>query len=121
VGAEFKGFSTDLFWNHTGGYKNWASTSIVPIIVKNGIPISGGDDVDADNTFDVHAQYLFGDASRFKDWIVSLDVHNLTDEDPPFFNGNTTGIAGNANGWGYNGFVSNPVGRLVTLGLRVRL
>jgi hypothetical protein len=37
-------------------------------------------------------------------WIVSLDVRNLTDEEPPFYNGNTGGISGNATGWGYNGF-----------------
>ena len=121
LGMEWKGFSTDLFWNHTGGYKNWASTSINPIIVQNGIPMGGGDDVDADDTFDLHAGYRFGDESRFKDWIVSLDVRNLTDDEPPFFNGNTGGINGNATGWGYNAFVTNPVGRLVTLGVRVRL
>ena len=115
------GLSTDLFWNHTGAYKNWSSTSIIPIVTQNGIPISGGDDVDAGNTFDLHAQYLFGSESRFKGWIVSLDVRNLTDEDPPFFNGNTSGIFGNSAGWGYNAFVSNPVGRQITLGLRTRL
>jgi iron complex outermembrane recepter protein len=121
LGMELNGFSTDLFWNHTGGYKNWSSTSVNPIIVQAGIPMGGGDDVDADNTFDLHAQYAFGGESRFKGWIVSLDVRNLTDEEPPFYNGNTGGIIGNATGWGYNGFVSNPVGRLVTLGIRARL
>jgi iron complex outermembrane receptor protein len=69
----------------------------------------------------VHAQYLFGDESRFKGWIVSLDVRNVMDEEPSFYNGNTSGIFGNAAGWGYNGFVSNPVGRMVTLGLRTRM
>ncbi|WP_116810318.1 TonB-dependent receptor [Steroidobacter cummioxidans] len=77
--------------------------------------------MDADNTFDVNAQYMFGNDSRLKGWIVSLNVRNLTDEEPPFYNGNTSGIFGNAAGWGYNGFVSNPVGRLVTLGLRTRM
>ncbi|WP_129647661.1 TonB-dependent receptor domain-containing protein [Peristeroidobacter agariperforans] len=121
VGMELNGFSADVFWNHTGGYKNWSSSSVNPIIVQSGVPVGGGDDVDAANTFDLHAQYMFGDASRFKGWIVSLDVRNVTDEEPSFYNGNTSGIFGNAAGWGYNGFVSNPVGRLVTLGLRTRM
>jgi iron complex outermembrane receptor protein len=118
LGMELNGFSADLFWNHTGAYKNWSSTSINPVTVQAGIPTGGGDDVDADDTFDLHGQYVFGSESRLKGWLVSLDVRNLTDEEPPFFNGNTGGIAGNATGWGYNGFVSNPVGRLVTVGLR---
>jgi iron complex outermembrane receptor protein len=121
IGMELNGFSADVFWNHTGGYKNWSSSSVNPIIVQSGVPVGGGDDVDAANTFDLHTQYLFGDESRFKGWIVSLDVRNVTDEEPSFYNGNTSGIFGNAAGWGYNGFVSNPVGRLVTLGLRTRM
>jgi iron complex outermembrane receptor protein len=120
-GMELNDISLDLFWNHTGGYKNWSSSSVNPIVVVAGIPIGGGDAVEADNTFDLHAQYAFGGESRFKGWILSLDVRNLTDEEPPFFNGNTGGIFGNATGWGYNGFVSNPVGRLVTLGVRARM
>nr|WP_298723010.1 TonB-dependent receptor [uncultured Steroidobacter sp.] len=119
--AMMNGLSVDLFWNHTGGYKNWSSSAINPIVVEAGVPIGGGDDVDADNTFDLNAQYMFGNDSRFKGWILSLNVRNLTDEEPPFYNGNTGGIFGNATGWGYNGFVSNPVGRLVTLGLRTRM
>ena len=121
VGMALEGYSLDLFWNHTGAYKNWSSTSVIPVVTLGGNPVSGGDTVDADNTFDLHAQYMFGGEGRLKGWIVSLDVRNLTDEDPPFFNGNSSGIFGNAAGWGYNGFVSNPVGRQITLGLRTRL
>jgi iron complex outermembrane receptor protein len=92
AGMEWNGLSADLFWNHTGGYKNWSSTSVNPIIVQAGIPMGGGDDVSADDTFDLHVQYIVGGESRFKDWIVSLDALNLTDEQPPFYNGNTGGI-----------------------------
>ncbi|HEY0687311.1 MAG TPA: TonB-dependent receptor [Steroidobacter sp.] len=121
LGVAWNDFSADLFWNHTGSYKNWSSTSVNPIIVQSGIPTGGGDDVDADNTFDLNLQYTFGNGSRFNGWIVSLNVRNLTDEEPPFYNGNTSGIFGNAAGWGYNGFVSNPLGRLVTLAMRARM
>ena len=47
---------------------------------------------------------------------VYLDIQNVFDEKPPFFNGNTSGILGGA--WGFNGFTSNPIGRLVSVGLR---
>ena len=38
VGMELNGFSSDLFWNHTGGYKNWSSTSVNPIVVQGRYP-----------------------------------------------------------------------------------
>jgi hypothetical protein len=47
---------------------------------------------------------------------LSLDVRNLTDEDPAFFNGNQGGFMGGA--WGYDNYTANPVGRLITLGIR---
>ena len=47
---------------------------------------------------------------------VTTGVRNLTDEDPPFFNGNQGGFMGGA--WGYDNYTANPVGRLVTLGIR---
>jgi outer membrane receptor protein involved in Fe transport len=66
----------------------------------------------------LNVQYQFSGDKFFKGWIVYANIRNLLDKDPPFYNGNTAGILGGA--WGYNGFVSNPVGRLVTLGLRTR-
>jgi len=51
-------------------------------------------------------------------WQLFVDMQNMFDKDPPFYNGNTNGILGGA--WGYNGFVSNPIGRLTTLGLRMK-
>ena len=42
-----------------------------------------------------------------------------TSHDWPVYNGNTNGILGGA--WGYNGFVSNPIGRMVSVGLRIRM
>ena len=55
-------------------------------------------------------------AGTFEDMSLSLDVRNLTDEDPSFFNGNQGGFMGGA--WGYDNYTANPVGRLVTLGVR---
>jgi iron complex outermembrane receptor protein len=105
-----------LFWNHAGDYKNWSGNSIEPIVRdENGNPESGGDTVDAANTFDLHlSQKLTGGA--FEGTMLSLDFRNITDEDPSFFNGNMGGFMGGA--WGYNNYVSNPVGRLITFGVR---
>ncbi len=119
LGWELGGFSADLFWNHTGSYKNWISTSVIPITTNSvGNPTGGGDTVKADNTFDLHLQYTVRSEGMFNGWQAYVDVKNLFDKDPPFYNGNTAGIIGGA--WGYNGFVSNPLGRLIAVGLRTK-
>lgn len=119
LGWSSGGFGADFFWNHTGSYRNWISSSVTPIKTDSvGNPIGGGDRVKAGNTFDLHAQYELGGESFARGWQVYVDVQNIFDTDPPFYNGNTAGILGGA--WGYNGFVSNPVGRLTSLGLRIK-
>ena len=121
LGWEMGGFSTDLFWNYTGPYHNWSNSSIAPITRDaNGNPNGGGDRVGPNNVFDLHVQYDFGDSSSFlRNFQVYADVQNLFDSDPPFYNGNTGGITGA--GFGYNSFVSNPLGRLVAIGVRLSL
>jgi len=44
------------------------------------------------------------------------DGARRADEDPPFFNGTQGGFMGGA--WGYDNYTANPVGRLITLGVR---
>jgi|CZQE01.1.fsa_nt_gi iron complex outermembrane receptor protein len=119
LGWELGGISADLFWNHTGSYRNWISTSVIPITTNSiGNPTGGGDKVKADNTFDLHLQYTVKSEGMFNGWQAYVDVKNLFDKDPPFYNGNTAGIIGGA--WGYNGFVSNPLGRQIAVGLRTK-
>ena len=48
---------------------------------------------------------------------LALDVRNVTDEDPSFFNGNQGGFMGGA--WGYDNYTANPIGRQITLALRM--
>lgn len=118
LGWQLGGFGADLFWNHTGGYRNWSNDSVAPIETDAvGNPIGGGDKVKANDTFDLNMRYNF-EGGVVDGWQVYLDVQNLFDKDPPFYNGNTSGILGGA--WGYNGFVSNPLGRIVSLGLRAK-
>ena len=105
-----EGVSASLFWSHTGGYKNWSGTPANPIQRNSyGLPIGGGDNVAANDTFDLHAQYEFQGKTR---WLsgtqVYVDVQNLLDKAPPFYN--------SANG--YDGFGANPIGRVVSIGAR---
>jgi iron complex outermembrane recepter protein len=89
----------------------------VAAIIKdaNGNPIGGGDHVGSQTTVDAHIAYTLTHG-RFQGDQIYVDIQNLLDQDPPFFNGNTAGILGGANG--FNGFVSNPIGRIVAVGLR---
>jgi iron complex outermembrane recepter protein len=117
VGMDFGKVSTDLFWNHIGSYKNWGPSTFEPILRDaNGNPTGGGDTVDATNTFDLHVAFKLSFGETFDDVNLSLDVRNLTDEEPSFFNGNQGGFMGGA--WGYDNYTANPIGRLITLGVR---
>ncbi|MEO7691067.1 MAG: TonB-dependent receptor plug domain-containing protein [Sphingomonas sp.] len=119
LGWELGGFSADLFWNHVGGYRNWINTSVAPLTFDSkGNPNGGGDHVKADNTYDLHVQYTMKNEGMFNGWQVYVDVKNLFNTNPPFYNGNTAGIIGGA--FGYNGFVSNPLGRVTSVGLRAK-
>ncbi|MDB5466258.1 MAG: TonB-dependent receptor, partial [Phenylobacterium sp.] len=100
----------------TGKYHNWINTSILPVLSDaRGNPIGGGDLVKADLTFDLHAAYEFeGDLLNGSQ--IYIDVKNVFDKTPPFYNGNTTGVGVGA--WGFNGFTSNVLGRLMSVGFR---
>jgi iron complex outermembrane receptor protein len=118
VGWDMGPFSADIFMNYTGSYRNWSNTSVTPITVDSvGNPTGGGDKVKSQTIFDLHASYSFEEGvGPLSGAQVYVDVQNLFDKDPPFYNGNTSGILGGA--WGFNGFTSNPIGRLVSFGLR---
>jgi iron complex outermembrane receptor protein len=109
--------SADLFWNYIGDYNNWSNNTITPIVRDaNGNPQSGGDVVEATNTFDLNLSYQLSAGGIFEDLGLSLNIRNLTDEDPPFMNHNQGGFMGGA--WGYDNYTANPVGRLITLAVR---
>ncbi|MDF3021872.1 MAG: TonB-dependent receptor [Steroidobacteraceae bacterium] len=118
VGFDFGDLSTDLYWNHIGDYNNWSNNTVTPIVRDaNGNPSSGGDVVDATNTFDLHLGYKLPGTGVFENLGLSLDVRNLTDEEPSFMNHNQGGFQGGA--WGYDNYTANPVGRQVTLAVRM--
>ena len=103
------GLSADLFWNHTGSYYNWSGTTVTPI-TKNaaGVPTGGGDKVAAGNFIDVHAAYEIPGEGMLKGTQVFVDVSNIFDKAPPFYNSNN----------GFDTFSGNPLGRLTTVGFR---
>jgi iron complex outermembrane receptor protein len=116
-GMDIANFSADLYWNWIGSYRNWGGSTIEPLTRDaNGNPNGGGDTVDATNTFDLNFAYKLELGGVMEDMSLSLNIRNVTDEDPPFFNGNQGGFMGGA--WGYDNYTANPVGRLITLGIR---
>ncbi len=108
--------SLDLFLNYIGSYRNYSNTSVTPVLTTpSGNPPVVGDKVDSNKTLDLHIAYDFtGDFLNGSQ--IYVDVNNLTDQKPPFYNGNTSGIG--VGGWGYNAFVSNPIGRVTSIGFR---
>lgn len=117
IGFDLGNFSADLFWNHIGDYNNWNGSSVRPLTRDaNGNPSGGGDTVDATNTFDLHVSQKLSFGETFDDVMLTLDIRNIADEEPPFFNGNQGGFMGGA--WGYDNFTANPIGRLISVGVR---
>lgn len=105
------GLSATVFWNHSGSYHNWSGTTVTPITRDaGGNPVGGGDKVRAQDTFDLHAAYDFPGEGWEKGAQVYVDVQNVFDRDPPFYN--------NVNG--FDTFSGNPIGRIVSVGARKR-
>ncbi|UVO53124.1 TonB-dependent receptor domain-containing protein [Sphingomonas sp. SUN039] len=114
VGWDYKGFDANVFVNHTGGYINWGNPANARINT-NGLPTGGGDVVKAFVTVDAHLGYTFSDTGPFKSLQIYADANNLFDAAPPFYNTFTLNGA-----VGYDGTNANPIGRVITLGIRTK-
>jgi iron complex outermembrane receptor protein len=116
-GWTFGDVSLDTFVNYTSGYHNWSNNTLIPVITDAlGSPRGGGDRVDANTTIDMHGEYNFGEIGLFGNASVYVDVKNILNSDPPFYSGNTNGQG--VGGIGFDGFVSNPIGRIGSVGFR---
>jgi len=116
IGWDFGPITADAFINYTGGYRNWSNTSVTPITLDaHGNPSGGGDKVKSQTTVDLHVAYNFTDGFLKGDQVY-FDGSNIFDQNPPFYNGNTSGILGGS--YGFNGFASNPIGRVLSVGFR---
>jgi iron complex outermembrane receptor protein len=92
------------YLNYTGEYQFYANNALHP--VRAYTPV------------DVHlgvTPYRGQEKSGWKSLQITLDIDNLFNEDPPYVN---EGVPGDNAGNGYDKRAANPIGRLVTLGLR---
>lgn len=98
-----------MFVNFIGAYRNWSSSTVAPLISQNGNPVSGGDHVAASALVDFNISYTLKggvlDGSQ-----VFLDMTNIFDRDPSFYN--------SANG--YDPYSGNVIGRVTTIGVRAK-
>ena len=108
---EFKSVTASVFVNHVSGYRNWSGSTVSPVLVASGAPTgAGGDPVRSNTTVDAHVSYNFSKTGLLGNSEVYVDVENLLDRDPPFYNGSS----------GYDSFGASPLGRVISLGLRAK-
>ena len=108
--------SIDVFMNWTSAYRNIGATAANPPTADaNGALVVGGDHVNANVTFDMHASYNFQTGWLTGDQVF-FDMKNVFDTAPPFYNYAVPSNVNSSNG--INTFVSNPIGRLVSVGVR---
>jgi len=111
TGWDMGDYSLDVFVNNVGGYKNWGGGTINALVLDaNGNVSGGGDYVHSWTTVDLHASWDFSHEGPLGESQVYIDVNNLFNEAPPFFN----------NGNGYDPFGANPLGRVMSVGIRAR-
>jgi iron complex outermembrane receptor protein len=116
VGWSQDAWQFDAFMNWTSAYRNIGATAAhTPTADANGALVVGGDHVEANITFDVHGAYNFPDGMLAGDQIY-LDVKNVFNRQPPFYNYAVPSNTYSTNG--INTFVSNPIGRLISAGIR---
>lgn len=101
--------------NHTGAYTNWSNTAVNPVLTENGVPVSGGDPVKSFTTVDASLTY---DLSGVLPGKVEVFVYadNVFNAMPPFVNR----AASQAPAYGFDGILAFPMGRMVTVGTRVK-
>ena len=114
IGYDKGPFNAVLGVNYEGGYTWWGSGVMNPI-TRNaaGVPTGGGDPVKAFTTIDLHLAYTLKDFGMLKKANLFVDATNLFDKNPPFVN-----VATNNGAVGYDSISANPLGRVVTIGLR---
>ncbi|MDO6414335.1 TonB-dependent receptor [Sphingomonas sp. BIUV-7] len=109
LGWDIGNVSANVFVNYVGGYRNWSSATVLPLVSAGGIPTSGGDKVAGNATIDLNLAYNFK-SGVLDGTQIFLDVTNVFDRDPRFYN--------SANG--YDPYSGNVIGRVTTVGFRAK-
>jgi iron complex outermembrane receptor protein len=113
-GWNYENIGAMVFANYVSGYRNWSGNTVTPVTLVGGLPAGGGDKVKSNTTFDLNLNYTlmpddpFG--GTFSGSQLFVDIQNVFDKAPVFYNGFT----------GYDGYTGNPIGRLVTFGFRTK-
>jgi iron complex outermembrane receptor protein len=118
-------FSAGLFARYIGGYRNWSSTAINPVITASAdgqsVPVGGGDPVKANVTLDAHVSYNLARLGRgFGDSQVYLDISNLLGTDPPFYNTGAPSNSVNSTMTGFDPYGASNLGRVFSVGVRLK-
>jgi iron complex outermembrane receptor protein len=110
LGWEAGGFKIRGFANYVGEYHNWGSNTVKAVTSNaNGNPNGGGDTVEANTLFDLNMSYSF-DSGRIKGTQVYLNVDNIADKKPSFYNSAS----------GVDSYGGNILGRVISVGFRSR-
>jgi iron complex outermembrane recepter protein len=118
-------FSAALVTRYVGAYRNWSSGTINPVIVSGaGVPVAGGDPVKANLTFDTHFGYDLGEVDgQLSRSQLYVDVSNILGSDPPFYNTSPVGNTNNASNsatTGFDAYGASNLGRVISIGFRMR-
>jgi iron complex outermembrane receptor protein len=113
LGLHVSKFHAIAYINYTGSYWNWSSPINPIILSSSNIPVGGGDHISSNTTVDTHFSYDFGLGRAGLQ--VFLDATNVFNRYPPFLN--RYGFLG----YGYDPLLASPIGRVVTLGVRMNL
>ena len=111
VGWNYENYGAQLFMNYTGGYQNWNSPDVALVLDPTTLnPVSGGDRVSSNTTFDLNLTYDFRDGYVGDDQL-SLTFRNMFDTRPPYDSSTA----------GYNAVIASPLGRFITIGFTTKL
>ncbi len=119
LGWQYDDINANIFVSHTGGYwdRGLGGTDLSqnPVIRTNGVVTGGGLWVKSFTSVDLNLSYKLKGVGFLNEAQLFVDATNLFDKAPSF--ANTYSING---GSGYDNLNANPIGRVITVGIRTK-